>query len=97
MSIFDGLCPSILSNGGKSASYEEKSGWKGCFFPARVHILTFVIYRALFLVCTLSWRVYNYVFRQGKGINRKNESTDKEDFLTLGSTDDNTQYCYFDY
>ena len=27
------------------------------------------------LLCTFTWRVNNYVSRQGKGINRRNEST----------------------
>ena len=26
-------------------------------------------------ICTLSWRVKNYVSRQGKGVYRRNEST----------------------
>ena len=31
--------------------------------------------KVLFPICTLSWRVNNYVSRQGKGINRRNKST----------------------
>ena len=34
-----------------------------------------VIYKVVFPICTLTWRVNNYVSRQGKGINRRNEST----------------------
>ena len=39
-----------------------------------------VICKVLFLICTLTWRVDNYVSRQGKSINRKNESTDDYNF-----------------
>ena len=31
--------------------------------------------KVIFAICTLNWRVNNYVSRQGKGINRRNEST----------------------
>ena len=30
--------------------------------------------KKLFPFCTLNWRVKSYVFRQGKGIKRRNES-----------------------
>ena len=30
-----------------------------------------VIYKVFFPICTLTWRVNNYVFRQGKGISRR--------------------------
>ena len=30
--------------------------------------------KVLFLVCTLNWRVINYVSRQGKSIKKRNES-----------------------
>ena len=33
--------------------------------------------KVLFPFCTLNWRVYTYVSRQGKGINGRNESTTK--------------------
>ena len=47
-----------------------------------------VISRLLFPICTLTWRVNNYVSRQGKCINRRKESTDRELLLTLCSTAD---------
>ena len=31
--------------------------------------------KVIFPICTLNWRVNNYVFRQGKRISRRNEST----------------------
>ena len=33
-----------------------------------------IIIKALFLICTLNWRVNNHVCRQGKGINSEKES-----------------------
>ena len=39
------------------------------------------IMQVLFPICTLTWRVNNYVSRQGKGINRRNESTKTEGLL----------------
>ena len=32
------------------------------------------IIKVLFPICILTWRVSNYVSRQGRGINRRNES-----------------------
>ena len=54
-----------------------------------------VIYKVIFPICTLTWHVNNYVSRQGKGINRRIESTDLEFLHSLCSTDDNNQYYYF--
>ena len=34
-----------------------------------------VIYKVLFPICTLTWRVNTYVSRQEKGKNRRHEST----------------------
>ena len=85
----------FLSKDGKSASYEGGDGWKSCLFPTRVGISDFdvVTYEVLFPICTLTWRVSNYVFRQGKGINRRNKKADLELLLALCSTDDINQYC----
>ena len=54
MSTSDGLGPSVfLSKGAKGAFYEGREGWKNCFFPARVGILTlmlrFVKYFSIFV------------------------------------------------
>ena len=35
-----------------------------------------LIFEILFPICALTWRLKNHVSRQGKGINRRNESTD---------------------
>ena len=40
-----------------------------------------VFCNVLLLICTLTWRVSNYVSRQGRGIDRRSESTDGEVFL----------------
>ena len=48
-----------------------------CLFPASVGIFTFVVnmMKVLFPICTLIWGVSTYVSRQGKGKNRRSEST----------------------
>ena len=58
----------FLSKDGKGASYVERDGWKGCLFPARVGISDFdvMMYEVLFPICTLTWRVNDYVSRQEK-------------------------------
>ena len=50
------------------------------FFPARVVIflLYFLLLEYFSLLCTFTWRVSDFVSRQGKGINKRNESTEKE-------------------
>ena len=53
------------------------------------------IMKVLFAICTLTWRVNNYVSRQGEGINRRNESTKTQGLVLFWSTDDIIQYCYF--
>ena len=37
-----------------------------------------VIYKILFPICVLTWRVNKYVSRQLKGKNRRNESTEDD-------------------
>ena len=50
---------------------------KKCLFPARVGIFASVVMviKVLFPICILTWRVNNYVSLQGRGLNRRNEST----------------------
>ena len=57
-----------LSKIEKSASYDGRDGWKSCLFPARVSIFEFdvIMYKVVFPICTLTWRVNNYVSHQGK-------------------------------
>ena len=55
-----------------------------------------LIYKILFPICTLIWQVDNYVSRQERSNNRKNEIVQlKRRFLSICSPDDNTHYCYF--
>ena len=58
----------FLSKDGKGASYDGRDGWKSCLFPARVGITDFhvLMNKVLFPMCTLTWRVNNYVSRQEK-------------------------------
>ena len=65
---------------------------ESCLFPARVGIFDFdvIMYKVIFPICTLTWRVTKNVSRQGERINRKNESTkNTQVLLLLWSTDDN--------
>ena len=58
----------FLSKDGEGASYDGRDGWKSCLFPPRVGTSDFdvIMYRVLFRICTLTWRVNNYVSRQEK-------------------------------
>ena len=69
MSISDGLGPSIFCRKmeRERPMMEEMDG-KVVFFPARVGIFNFelMVLKVFFLICILTWRVNNYVSRQGK-------------------------------
>ena len=59
-----------------------------------------VICKVLFPIYCSTWRVNIYVSRQGEGINKRNEITDREPIellLALCSTDDINQYYNFHY
>ena len=55
------------------------------YFPPEWAFLTLMLCfeTVLFRICTLTWRVNNYVSRQQKGINRRNESTENTIFYFL--------------
>ena len=77
MSISDGLSPyNFRRKMEKTRPIRERMDEK-CLFPARVGIFPFLVdmFELLFSISTLTWRVNNYVSRQEKGINRRNEST----------------------
>ena len=70
---------------GPVAFLSERWNWRSpwrmkwterCLFPASVGIFPFIDYiiEVLFPLCTLIWHKKYYVSRQGKGINRRNES-----------------------
>ena len=87
MSISDGLCPSIFRrNTEKKRSMRDEMDGKVVYFPpeSAFELLMLYFVRVLFPIFTLTWRADNYVSRQGKGLNRKNEKTKDK----LGSTDD---------
>ena len=69
-----------MSKDGKGASYDGRVGWKGCLFPAGVSISDFgvMIYEVLFPICTLTWRVNNYVSRQEKVLAALNKESCEE-------------------
>ena len=77
MSISNGLDPYIfLFNGGKDAVYGRRNGRRGVYFPPELAFSSIDnMIKVLIRICILNWRVNNYVSRQGKGINRRNEST----------------------
>ena len=45
------------------------------------HFLIDNMIKVIFPICTLIWRVNDYVSRQGKGLNERNESTNIIIFL----------------
>ena len=53
---------SFLSKDGKDAAREGRNGWKGVYFFSFVNKMI----KVLVPICTLIWRVNNYVSRQGK-------------------------------
>ena len=67
----------FLSKDRKDAGCEGRNGWKGVYFPLELASFDFIVnmIKVLFPIGTLTWLVNNYVSRQGKGINRINEST----------------------
>ena len=67
----------------KNAAYEARNGWKGVYFPPESAFFVFMVYmiKTLFPICTLTWRVNNYVCRWGRGINNRNENAVSKWFL----------------
>ena len=77
MSFSDGLDPYIFLSKKmeKTQPMREEMGRK-VFISHQSRHSFFVsnMIQSLFPICTLNWRVNNYGSRQGKGINRRNES-----------------------
>ena len=81
MSISDGLGPSIFCRKmEKARPMREEMDGKAVYFPPESALLPLMLYfsTVLFPICTLTWRVNNYVSRPGKSIKRRNESTTSE-------------------
>ena len=77
MSIFDGLDPYFFSRKmEKTRSMKEEMDGK-VFISRQSWHFSFIdnINKVIFPICTLNWRVNIYVSRQGKSINKRNEST----------------------
>ena len=77
MSISDGLASYIFRRKlEKTQPIRERMEGK-VFFPPESAIFVFLVnmIKVLFSICTLTWPVNNYVSRQGKGKNRRNESS----------------------
>ena len=77
MSIFYVLGPSIFRRKmEKTRSMKEEMDGK-LFVSGQSRHFSFVnsMIKALFPFCTLTWRANNNVSFQGKGLNRRNEST----------------------
>ena len=77
MSISDGLDPHIFCRKMEKTRFltEELDG--RVFFSHQSRHYSFVnnMIKVLLPIRTLNWHVNNYVCRQGKGINRRNESS----------------------
>ena len=58
----------FLSKDGKGAVCEGRKGWKSLYFPPESASFPLInnMIKVLFPICTLTWRVNNYVSRQGK-------------------------------
>ena len=78
------------SKDGKDAVCKGKKWTERCLFPNRVGMFPlYLLWQKYFsLVCFLTWRANNYVSRQGKSKNRRNENTRKRE---------RDSYNHFDY
>ena len=58
----------FLSKDGKDVVREGRNGRKGVYFPPESASFSLInnMIKVLFPICTLIWRVNNYVTRQGK-------------------------------
>ena len=63
----------LLSKDGKNAVRERRNGRKGVYFPPELASFPLIItmIKVLFPICTLIWRVNNYISRQGKVLIRE--------------------------
>ena len=69
MSVSDGLGPSIFCRKmEKARPMREEMGGKVVYFPPESALLPLMLYfsTVLFPICTLTWRLNNYVSRQEK-------------------------------
>ena len=79
MSISVGLGPSIFCRQMEKTRLmrEEMDGNVFIYHQSWHSHFDFLVICILFPICTLTWRLNNYVSREGKDINRRNESTEE--------------------
>ena len=76
MSIPDGLGPYFFRRKmEKTRPMREEMDGKVFISHQSRHFFWNIMIEVPFPICTLTWRVNNHVYRQIKGINRRNEST----------------------
>ena len=88
MSIFDELARYFFRRKvEKARSMKEEMGGM-VFFSRQSWHFSFMdnMIKVVFSVCTLNWRVNNYVSHQGKGVNRRNENFINIYFVAFGIT-----------
>ena len=70
----------------KTRPMREEMDAKGIYFPpeSAFSLLILFLY-VLFPICTLTWRTNKHISRQGRGINKKNESTNGHKQYTVDS------------
>ena len=86
MPISDSVGPSIFCRKmEKARPMREQIIGNVVFFSRQSRNFDFdvVVCKTLLLIFTLTWCINNYVFRQGKGLNRKNESTVGQNFAVF--------------
>ena len=77
MSISDGLDPYLFCRKMEKMRFAKEEMDGEVFISRQSRRFSFIdiIFKVLFPVCTLNWRVDSFVSRQEKGINRRNKST----------------------
>ena len=77
MFISDGLDPYIFRRKVEKTQFMKEEMDGELFISRQSRHYSFIesLIKLLFPLCTLNWRVNNFVSSQGKSTNRKNEST----------------------
>ena len=75
MSVSNGLCPSIFCAKIETTRLMRDGEIGRVLISCQSWHLHFNVLamKVFFLICTLTWRVDNYAYQQGKGIIRTNE------------------------
>ena len=77
MSFSDGLHPYLFRRKMKKTRFMKEEMDGEVFISRQSRLFSFIdnVIKVFFPNFTLIWRVNNYVSREGKGINRRNENT----------------------